>query len=443
MSLSYTEKKRPRRSFAAHRAQSPIPALMQLQKKSYAAFLQDGTPAAKRAKHGLEKAFVSVFPIESSSGAVVLHFHGYELRPPLYTVPECKLRGLTYQSSVYARIEMAIHEKKGGNIKETKEEDVYMGELPLMTEYGSFVVNGTERVVVSQLHRSPGVFFEHDSGRNTTTGKYLYSARIIPYNGSWVDFEFDKRDLLYFRIDRRRKMPVTILLKAIGYGKAEILREFYEFENFRLGAAAGQAKYQLRRKFLHNVSLPFALRGRSGELVAKAHRIKTIDLKKIEALEESYHPIGEDELFLHGRRLAEDIFTRDGEELARANTEIDAPLLDALRAAEVGEIQTLYVNEFDHGPFIAQTLAQDEKLDEEKSRETIYRMLRPGDPAQPRSGEQLSGHHFLRFGGLQFVAHRTHENQPPALPKPPGHGVPRAAARRSGAHEQRCDSESD
>lgn len=379
MPLSYTEKKRPRRSFAAHRAQSSIPALMQLQKKSYAAFLQDKAPTVARAKHGLEKAFTSVFPIESSSGAVILHFHGYQLKPPLYTVPECKLRGLTYQSSVYARIEMVIHEKKGGSIKETKEEDVYMGELPLMAEYGSFVVNGTERVVVSQLHRSPGVFFEHDSGRNTTTGKYLYSARIIPYNGSWVDFEFDKRDFLYFRIDRRRKMPVTILLKAIGYSKAEILREFYEFENFRLGKAAGEASYQLHKKFLHNVSLPFALRGRS-ELVAKAHRIKMTDLKKIEPLEGAYHPIDEDELFLHGRRLAVDIFSKDGEELARANTEIDAPLLEMLRAAGVNEIQTLYVNEFDHGPFIAQTLAQDEKLDEEKSRETIYRMLRPGDP---------------------------------------------------------------
>ncbi|MGI9297979.1 MAG: DNA-directed RNA polymerase subunit beta [Gammaproteobacteria bacterium] len=500
--LSYAEKRRPRRSFARHGAQAEIPPLMQLQKQSFVDFLQRDIDPEKREMRGLESAFHSVFPIESSSGAVILHFKQYELRPPVYTVPECKLRGLTYQSAVYADISMEIREKKGGATKEFKEEKVYMGELPLMTDDGSFVINGTERVVVSQLHRSPGVLFEHDSGRNTSGGKYLYSARIIPYNGSWLDFEFDKRDILYFRIDRKRKMPATILLKALGYDKTRILREFYDAEEIRLGAESGRAEYRLRGKFLRNVSLDFDLCDPSrrekmsladlgdeptpdkllardaiadGEVVARArefvnpaemrdagaeeiyfckvlvqkqHRIKKIDLRRLEPLEGEYHPVGDS--FLYGRRLAEDVRPRTpqgapidaafldalsselgrrlpsdivadgGEVLARegdvidrkmldsfheedktlpprkfaadfhwetayANTEIDQTLLDGLRkksacAEGALEIKTLYVNEFDHGDFVAKTLALDETLDEGKSRETIYRILRPGDP---------------------------------------------------------------
>ncbi|MGI9306650.1 MAG: DNA-directed RNA polymerase subunit beta [Gammaproteobacteria bacterium] len=376
--LTHAEQRRPRRSFASHRAEAEIPSLIRLLKKSYEDFLQENAAPAERAMQGLENAFRKVFPIESSSGAVILHFKEYSLQPPKYTVPECRLRGLTYQSSVYARIDMEIYEKKGGAVKEVKEENVYMGELPLMTSDGSFVINGTERVVVSQLHRSPGVLFEHDSGRNAGGGKYIYSARIIPYFGSWLDFEFDKRDLLYFRIDRKRKMPATILLKAMGYGKARILREFYEFEDFRL-RPEGKVDYKIRAKFLHNVALPFDLRVKGKTAVAKLQRVKKSDLRKIAPLEGAYHPAGGEE-FLYGRRLALDVFTEDGEEIAKANAEIDKNILELLRIAEIHDIQTLYVNEFDHGPFIAQTLAQDEKLDEEKSRETIYRMLRPGDP---------------------------------------------------------------
>ena len=443
---SYTVKRRPRRSFARHRAQMAIPSLMQLQRKSYSTFLQATTLPKERDNIGLQASFHSVFPIESSSGAVVLHFKEYELRPPFYTLSECKLRGLTYHSQVYAKIEMAIHERRGGAVKAVKEETVYMGDMPLMTPNGSFVINGTERVVVSQLHRSPGVLFEHDSGRNTSGGKYIYSARIIPYSGSWVDFEFDKRDVLYFRIDRKRKMPVTILLKALGYDKKRILREFYENESFRLGKSTGEAGYQLHGKFLYNVALPFdlcdfsrrektmtgdaggtALLGRrtvkdvvadDGEvlvkarmpidadsllaireagieeittfktIVSKSHRIKRIDVKKLETFEGDYHPVGDE--FLYGRRLAADAFSEEGEEIARANAEITQEMLDALRAAGVQEIETLYVNEFDHGPFIAQTLALDEKLDGEKSRETIYRMLRPGDPPN----REVVNHHL-------------------------------------------------
>ena len=375
--FSYAEKRRPRRSFAPRAAQAPIPPLMLLQKQSYAEFLQKDVLPAHRKRRGLQNAFLEAFPIESSSGAVILHFKEYWLQDPKYTVPECRLRGLTYQSSVYARIEMEIREKKGGEFKEAKAENVYMGELPLMTDDGSFVINGTERVVVSQLHRSPGVLFEHDSGRNASGGKYLYSARVIPYSGSWLDFEFDKRDLLYFRIDRKRKMPVTILLKALGYVKSRILREFYEFEDFRFGVG-GRSEYKIRAKFLHNVSLSFDLKVKGKTAAPKLHRIKKSDLKKIAPLEDSYHPSGDD--FLYGRRLAEDVFSADGEEIAKANAVIDEAALEAMRAGGVKQFRTLYTNDFDCGDFIAKTLELDERLDGEKSREAIYRMLRPGDP---------------------------------------------------------------
>ena len=540
---SYTEKRRPRRSFARHGAQSEIPSLMKLQKQSYADFLQRDADPANRSVRGLQGAFQSVFPIESSSGAVVLHFEKYELHPPVYTVPECKLRGLTYESAVYADIAMEIREKKGGPTKEIKSETVYMGQLPLMTDDGSFVINGTERVVVSQLHRSPGVLFEHDSGRNTSGGKYLYSARIIPYNGSWLDFEFDKRDILYFRIDRKRKMPVTILLKALGYDKARILREFYDAEEIRLGDEAGAAEWLLRGKFLAKASLDFDLCDTSRRdkisladsaaaqisecllardavtpdgtvvararrfaqtadlmeagvdevhihkvMVAKQHRIKKIDLRKLAAMEGKYHPVSD--TFLYGRRLAEDVRPKtpagaainetflnvldsrkgqgrlpddivadDGEiwasagdeitnkmleslrqkigdapgckfardfywETAGANTEIDQMLLDRLReeskcAEDALDIKTLYANEFDHGDFIAKTLALDETLDEEKSREAIYRILRPGDPP---NREVVNNHldmilldaasyNMSRVGRMKFN-HRLHPGAP-------------------------------
>ena len=377
MSLSYTEKRRPRRSFASHEAKAQIPGLMNLQKKSYKDFLQEAVSPLQRQPHGLQNAFHSVFPIESASGNVVLNFKEYELRPTMYTVQECKLRGLTYQSSVYARIEMVVHEKKGGAVKYAKEENVYMGDLPLMTENGSFVINGTERVVVSQLHRSPGVLFEQNSGRGGDD-KSSYSARVIPYNGAWLDLEFDKRDLLYFRIDRKRKMPVTILLKAFGFDKKQILQEFYQCEDFRLGAEEDKGKYKIHAHFVSNVSLPFDLRADGRVLAPKDQRIKKADMKKIAAIEGVYHTVPDK--FLHTRRTAEDIFNKDGELLAGANTEIDAPLLEKLRREGTSDIKTLYFHEIDKGPFIAMTLVQDEKLDKAKARDTIYRMLRPGDP---------------------------------------------------------------
>ena len=388
MSYSYTEKKRVRRSFAKTPSATEPPALLKLQKESFSNFKQDGVAADQLRPVGLQNAFLSVFPMKSTTGAVSLEFVRYELREPGYDVQECKERGLTFQAPIFAEIRMEIRERGGADapLKEAKGETVYMGELPLMTETGSFVINGTERVVVSQLHRSPGVIFEDDGGR-AFAGKNIYSARVIPYNGRWLDFEFDQRDFVYFRIDRKRKMPVTILLKALGYSEEEILAEFYEFENFRLGEAEGEAEYRMRQKFLRNAVLPFEVKSPEGEtLTPKEHRLKKADLAKIFAHGERWHAV--EDAFLHGRRLAKAVVNAEGEILssddrkiqARPNAEITAELLALLRANGTRKIETLYTNDLDHGPYISQTMALDEKLDAEGSREAIYRMLRPGDP---------------------------------------------------------------
>lgn len=228
MSYSFTEKKRIRKSFAKRASVLPIPFLLATQLESYAAFLQEKVAPNKRHNQGLHAAFNSIFPIESHTKNARLDFISYELGSPVFDVKECQQRGLTYASPLRARVRLTIMDKEISKptVKEVKEQEVYMGEIPLMTETGSFVINGTERVIVSQLHRSPGVFFEHDRGKTHSSGKLLFSARIIPYRGSWLDFEFDPKDCLYFRIDRRRKMPVTTLLKAIGCTSEQILKEF-------------------------------------------------------------------------------------------------------------------------------------------------------------------------------------------------------------------------
>jgi DNA-directed RNA polymerase subunit beta len=236
MSYSFTEKKRIRKSFAKRASVLPVPYLLATQLDSYAAFLQEFTAPDARKTEGLQAAFKSIFPIESHSKNARLEFVSYVLGEPPFDVKECRQRGLTFAAPLRAKVRLTIMDKEASKptVKEVKEQEVYMGEIPLMTTTGSFVINGTERVIVSQLHRSPGVFFEHDRGKTHSSGKLLFSARIIPYRGSWLDFEYDPKDYLYFRVDRRRKMPVTILLKALGYLPEQILAEFFVNDTFRL-----------------------------------------------------------------------------------------------------------------------------------------------------------------------------------------------------------------
>ena len=242
MSYSFTEKKRIRKSFAKRQSVLEVPFLLATQLDSYAEFLQAAVVSPGRKSQGLEAAFQTVFPISSHSGNASLEYVSYQLGTPPFDVLECQQRGMTYASPLRARVRLKIMDREASKptVKEVKEQEVYMGEIPLMTKNGSFVINGTERVIVSQLHRSPGVFFEHDRGKTHSSGKLLFSARIIPYRGSWLDFEFDPKDFLYFRVDRRRKMPVTTLLKAIGFTPEQILETFFAFETFHMDGATVQ-----------------------------------------------------------------------------------------------------------------------------------------------------------------------------------------------------------
>jgi DNA-directed RNA polymerase subunit beta len=246
MHYSFTEKKRIRKSFAKRANVHNVPFLLATQLESYENFLQEHTPVANRKNEGLQSAFTSIFPIVSHNGFARLEFLSYVLGDPAFDVKECQLRGLTFASPLRAKVRLVILDKESPTkpvVKEMKEQEVYMGELPLMTTTGSFVINGTERVIVSQLHRSPGVFFEHDRGKTHSSGKLLFSARIIPYRGSWLDFEFDPKDILYFRVDRRRKMPVSILLKAIGMTPEQILANFFVFDNFNLRSEGAEMEF--------------------------------------------------------------------------------------------------------------------------------------------------------------------------------------------------------
>ncbi|TXG99462.1 MAG: DNA-directed RNA polymerase subunit beta, partial [Zoogloea sp.] len=398
MAYSYTEKKRIRKSFAKRAAVQNVPYLLATQLESYASFLQAETLPSARANQGLQAAFNSIFPISSHSGNARLEFVQFNLGEPAFDVKECQQRGLTFASPLRARVRLVILDKEAAKetIKEVKEQEVYMGEIPLMTNNGSFVVNGTERVIVSQLHRSPGVFFEHDRGKTHSSGKLLFSARIIPYRGSWLDFEFDPKDYLYFRVDRRRKMPVTILLKAIGMTPEEILSTFHDFENFTLLAEG--ARFALVPDRLRGEMAKFDVVDASGKvIVTKDKRITAKHIRELANAGIDMVEVADD--FLLGRVLATNVVSPDGELVARANDEITEDVLDKLRDAGVTEFRTLYLNDLDRGPHISQTLRVDETADQWAARVAIYRMMRPGEPPTEDAVEAL-------FQGLFYLPER-------------------------------------
>ncbi|MDR0715978.1 MAG: DNA-directed RNA polymerase subunit beta, partial [Azoarcus sp.] len=399
MAYSYTEKKRIRKSFAKRAAVPDAPFLLATQIDSFADFLQAETPAGERENRGLQAAFTSIFPISSHSGNARLEFVEYMLGEPVFDVKECQQRGLTFASPLRARVRLVIMDREApkDTIKEVKEQEVYMGEIPLMTDTGSFVINGTERVIVSQLHRSPGVFFEHDRGKTHSSGKLLFSARIIPYRGSWLDFEFDPKDYLYFRVDRRRKMPVTILLRAIGMNSEEILNTFHDFDEFHL--AADSVCFDLVPERLKGEVARFEITAPDGKvIVAKDKRITARHLRELEQAGVTSMTVPDD--FILGRVVAHDIpDAATGELLARANDEITEDLLAKLRAAKVEKLVTLYVNDLDRGAYISQTLRIDETIDEWTAKVAIYRMMRPGEPPTEDAVENL-------FRGLFYSEER-------------------------------------
>jgi DNA-directed RNA polymerase subunit beta len=328
MSYTFAEKKRIRKSFAKRVSVLPLPYLLTTQIQSFFEFLQEFTPPAERKDSGLQAAFKSIFPIVSHSGNARLDFVSYTLGTPVFDIVECQQRGLTYAASLRARVRLVILDRESvkEKIKEVKEQEVYMGEIPLMTPNGSFVINGTERVIVSQLHRSPGVFFEHDRGKTHSSGKLLFSARIIPYRGSWLDFEFDPKDFVYFRVDRRRKMPVTILLKALGYSAEQILADFFEFETFHVGKKG--MEYEIKAERLKGETARFDIVDKDGKVIV-AKRITVKHIRDLEAAGVKKLIVDND--FMLGRTIARTVVDKEsGEVIAHANDEITESLLAKL-----------------------------------------------------------------------------------------------------------------
>ena len=418
MNYSFTEKKRIRKSFAKRENVLDVPFLLATQIDSYAKFLQLENAFDQRTDDGLQAAFNSIFPIVSHNGYARLEFVHYTLSEPLFDIPECQLRGITYAAPLRARIRLVILDKEASKptVKEVRENEVYMGEIPLMTPSGSFVINGTERVIVSQLHRSPGVFFEHDRGKTHSSGKLLFSARIIPYRGSWLDFEFDPKDLLYFRIDRRRKMPVTILLKALGYNNEQILDIFYDKETFYLSENGVQTDLVIGR--LKGETAKVDILDKEGNvLVAKGKRITAKNIRDISNAGLTRLNVEPESLI--GKALAADLIDPEtGEALAVANDEITEELLAKFDIHGVKQLTTLYINELDQGGYISNTLRTDETADQQAARVAIYRMMRPGEPPTEEAVEQLFNRLFFsedsydlsRVGRMKFNT-RTYEQK--------------------------------
>ena len=385
MSYSFTEKKRIRKSFAKQPAALHVPYLLAMQQNSYEEFLQNQTLPLKRKNTGLQKAFNDVFPIISNNGGIRLDFVSYSVTEPVFDVRECLLRGVSYSGKLHAKVRLTVFDRESDykNIVHSVDENVYMGEIPFMTDSCSFIINGNERVVVSQLHRSPGVYFEHDSGKNHSSNKLLYSARIIPYRGSWLDLEFDAKDLMYFRIDKRRKMNVTLLLKAIGYTHDDILDIFYDKDHYQI--EKGKIYKKIIATRLKGEVAKFDITDKEGNLiVVKDKKITTKNIRDLEkiGLKEIEVPVDD----LIGRILGSDVVDLDtGEVIAKSNAIINEELIKQVLEAGIKSIDTLYVNDLEHGAYLADTLR-----DEESSKETaqnmieaihqIYKMMRPGEP---------------------------------------------------------------
>ena len=388
MSYSYTEKRRIRKNFGRLPKVMKLPKLIETQLESYTQFLQQHVEAGARENKGLEEVFQTLFPITSVSGNAALEYVSYELGKPGYTVQECLIQGLSYSAPLRIVVRLVIYDRDTNfqEVKDVKEGEVFMGEVPLMTENGSFVINGTERVVVNQLHRSPGVFFDHDKGKTHSSGKVLYSARIIPYRGSWLDFEFDPKDNLFCRIDRRRKIPATIILKAMDMGTEEILQNFYEVDTVQIEKAG--ISIELIPSRLRGQTLPVDLKIKSKVVVEANKRITARHVRELEQAKMSALKVEDD--FLIGKVLAKDIFNQEtGEVLVPSNTEIDQSIIEAIREANITELHTLYINELDKGPYISTTLRADPTSNRLEALVEIYRMMRPGEPPTKDSAEQL------------------------------------------------------
>ena len=397
MSFSYTEKKRVRRSFEKISSVMELPNLLATQVQSYDAFLQRYVDSDKRLNAGLEQVLNSIFPIESHNGFARMEYSGFTLGEPIFDERECKLKGITYEISLHINCDLFFIDKDSGKLKEGKSQKVYMGTVPLMTDHGTFIINGTERVVVSQLHRSPGLFFDHDKGKGHSSGKVLYGARVIPYRGSWLDFEFDAKDLVYVRIDRRRKLYATILLKALKLTNQDILERFYETEIYKNKKNETYQLQVIARRLMGRIA-PVDIQAQGEIIVKQGERITARHIRKIEGGKIKSLDIPKEALF--GQVIAKDILDKStGEIVVEATTIIDEETLPILEELNLAEIETLYINDIESGPYIADTLRADSTTNEIEALVEIYRMMRPGEPPTKEAATTL-------FNNLFFNAER-------------------------------------
>ena len=395
MAFSFTEKKRIRKDFGKLSQTMELPYLLAIQVDSYNKFLQVGKDAQERAESGLHAAFQSVFPIVSYSGSAALEYVDYQLGEPAFDVKECTLRSITYAAPLRVKVRLIIYDKESSNktVKDVKEQEVYMGEIPLMTENGTFVINGTERVVVSQLHRSPGVFFDHDKGKTHSSGKLLYNARVIPYRGSWLDFEFDPKDCVFVRIDRRRKLPASIIMRALEYTSEEILETFFDTNTFFIDDGAVSA--QLIAERLRGDVATFDIVGSDGKVIVETGR--RITARHVRLLEDS----GMSKLAVPNEYLLDQVTAKDlidqatGEVAIPCNTVITEEVIGRLMELGVSEFETIYTNDLDCGPFISDTLRIDPSRNKLEALVEIYRMMRPGEPPTKEAAENLFNNLFF------------------------------------------------
>ncbi len=390
MAYSFTEKKRIRKNFGKQPTILDVPYLLSIQVNSYKKFLQTDKSVEERDNRGLHAAFQSVFPIVSYSGNAALEYVSYRLGEPVFDVKECQMRGLTYAAPIRVMVRLIIYDREASGtpkpVKDIREQEVYLGEMPLMTDHGTFVINGTERVIVSQLHRSPGVFFDHDKGKTHSSGKLLFSARIIPYRGSWLDFELDPKDSVFARIDRRRKLPVTIILRALGMTNEEMLDMFFETNDFYLSQK--EIKMGLVPERLRGETATFDIKLGRKLIVEEGRRITAKHVRDME--KSTVKKLAVPTEYLEGKILAHDIVdTETGELLAAANAELTEELIPALIEAGVEHIRTIYVNDLDRGPFISNTLKIDPSTTRLEALVEIYRMMRPGEPPTKDAAENL------------------------------------------------------
>ncbi len=388
---------RMRHSFGKIEHILEIPNLIDIQKRSYDKFLQTDIPRDERENIGLQGVFDSVFPIRDFNGTSELVFSGYTLERPKYDVDECRQRGMTYAAPIKVTIQLIIYDTGGDSteraVRDIKEQEVYFGEIPLMTVNGTFIINGTERVVVSQLHRSPGVFFDHDRGKTHSSGKLLYQARIIPYRGSWLDFEFDPKDLLYVRIDRRRKMPATVLLKALGYNTQQLLNYYYDTETIYILGQEQYAKsieYELLpgQRATHDIAVG------DDVLVRKNRKFTRAAIRKLKSAGLDYLPIDFTEVI--GKVAAEDVIDEDtGEILLAVNEEVTEARIEALREAGVNEFKVLFIDGLNVGSYLRDTLLVDKVQSQDEGILEIYRRLRPGDPPTLETARNLFNNLFF------------------------------------------------